>query len=85
MGRDLSRSVGGVWFIDLNRCVGRWEGCVLTFGVSFGDDSTIGCSGFRLNSKTGQHGYTETFTGGDKSLLTWVQGIIEQAPHEALQ
>lgn len=21
---------GGTWFIDMNRCVARWEGCVLS-------------------------------------------------------
>ncbi|KAF8165297.1 subunit 17 of mediator complex-domain-containing protein [Crassisporium funariophilum] len=29
MGRELCSAVGGIWFIDLNRCVARWEGCVL--------------------------------------------------------
>lgn len=29
LGRKLSISLGGVWFVDLNRCVGRWEGSVL--------------------------------------------------------
>jgi mediator of RNA polymerase II transcription subunit 17 len=29
VGRELCEHVGGIWFIDLSRCVGRWEGCVL--------------------------------------------------------
>ncbi|KAF9009018.1 subunit 17 of mediator complex-domain-containing protein [Cyathus striatus] len=29
LGRQLSDCVDGTWFIDLNRCVGRWEGCVV--------------------------------------------------------
>ncbi|KAF8974515.1 subunit 17 of mediator complex-domain-containing protein [Flammula alnicola] len=29
LGRELCDTVGGIWFIDLNRCVARWEGCVL--------------------------------------------------------
>lgn len=82
IGRDLSCTVGGIWFIDLNRCVGRWEGCVINFRISFGDDSTIGCLAFRLDKKTSQQGYTETFTAGHKPLLAWVRSIIEQAPRE---
>lgn len=26
LGRDI---VGGIWFIDFDHCVARWEGCVL--------------------------------------------------------
>jgi len=29
LGTDLCGNGGGTWFVDLNRCVGRWEGCVL--------------------------------------------------------
>lgn len=29
VGQELCEQVGGMWFIDLSRCVGRWEGCVL--------------------------------------------------------
>lgn len=29
LGESLSKNVEGVWFIDLDQCVGRWEGCVL--------------------------------------------------------
>lgn len=29
LGRELCRAVGGIWFIDSNRCIARWEGCVL--------------------------------------------------------
>jgi len=29
LGESLSKNVEGAWFIDLDQCVGRWEGCVL--------------------------------------------------------
>jgi mediator of RNA polymerase II transcription subunit 17 len=29
LGKSLSENVEGTWFIDLDHCVGRWEGCVL--------------------------------------------------------
>jgi mediator of RNA polymerase II transcription subunit 17 len=29
IGTQLCEHVGGTWFVDLNKCVGRWEGCVL--------------------------------------------------------
>ncbi|KAF9055343.1 hypothetical protein BDZ89DRAFT_1087997 [Hymenopellis radicata] len=29
MGREIASDVGGLWFLDLNRCIGKWEGCVL--------------------------------------------------------
>ena len=29
MGREMCSASGGVWFIDLDRCIARWEGVVL--------------------------------------------------------
>ncbi|KAG7449152.1 uncharacterized protein BT62DRAFT_964081 [Guyanagaster necrorhizus] len=29
LGREISGEVSGIWFLDLNQCVGRWEGCTL--------------------------------------------------------
>jgi mediator of RNA polymerase II transcription subunit 17 len=29
LGKKMSAGIGGIWFVDLNRCVGRWEGSVL--------------------------------------------------------
>lgn len=34
LGTELCEHVGGTWFVDLNRCVGRWEGCVLYVRLS---------------------------------------------------
>jgi len=35
LGRELCRAVGGIWFIDSNRCIARWEGCVLLVHALF--------------------------------------------------
>ncbi|KAF5363246.1 hypothetical protein D9756_000427 [Leucocoprinus leucothites] len=35
LGKSLSQNMEGVWFIDLDHCVGRWEGCVLWVFLSF--------------------------------------------------
>jgi mediator of RNA polymerase II transcription subunit 17 len=29
MGRDICHVAGGIWFVDMDRCVARWEGCAL--------------------------------------------------------
>ncbi len=29
LGKDLTESLEGTWFIDLDHCIGRWEGSVL--------------------------------------------------------
>ena len=29
LGKELCQGFDSVWFIDLNRCVAKWEGCVL--------------------------------------------------------
>ena len=26
LGRQICNDVGGIWFVDMNRCVGRWDG-----------------------------------------------------------
>ncbi|KAF9268018.1 hypothetical protein L218DRAFT_940755 [Marasmius fiardii PR-910] len=31
LGRQICNDIGGVWFVDTNRCVGRWDGCAFTF------------------------------------------------------
>ncbi|KAF9534277.1 subunit 17 of mediator complex-domain-containing protein [Crepidotus variabilis] len=29
LGREICSNIGGVWFVDLDRCIARWEGCIL--------------------------------------------------------
>ncbi|KAJ7507873.1 subunit 17 of mediator complex-domain-containing protein [Mycena galericulata] len=79
VGGELCEQVGGIWFIDLSRCVGRWEGCVLNFRV-FVQDSAIHCSAFRLGKTGLQQGDGNTYsTALNVPLLTWAEGTIRKA------
>ncbi|KAJ6515843.1 subunit 17 of mediator complex-domain-containing protein [Mycena sanguinolenta] len=79
VGRELCEHVGGIWFIDLSRCVGRWEGCVLNFRI-FVKDATIHCSAFRLGKTGSQQGGAFTYsTDLNTPLLSWVEGTIRAA------
>lgn len=42
-GRETHEHVGGTWFVDLSRCVGRWEGCVLYAALEFPCFSPLTC------------------------------------------
>jgi len=79
LGRELCRAVGAIWFIDSNRCIARWEGCVLTFRFFSESDFTISCSAFRLDGTTSRQGREETYQSGQMSLLHWVERFITDA------
>jgi len=79
IGGELCRAVGAIWFIDSNRCIARWEGCVLTFRFMYESDFTISCSAFRLDGTTSRQGHEETYHSGQISLLHWVEGFITDA------
>ncbi|KAJ7908311.1 subunit 17 of mediator complex-domain-containing protein [Mycena leptocephala] len=79
VGRELCEHVGGIWFIDLSRCVGRWEGCVLNFRI-FVKDAAIHCAAFRLGKAGLQQGDTLTYsTELNIPLLAWAEGTIRAA------
>ncbi|KAI0068724.1 hypothetical protein BV25DRAFT_1986305 [Artomyces pyxidatus] len=83
VGTELSERMNGTWFVDLlmGRSVGKWEGCVLTFRVSFKENSSIVCSLSRLFRGGGQSkGVTDDWTtGGQSPLFAWVRSSIELA------
>ncbi|KAK2466253.1 hypothetical protein APHAL10511_001895 [Amanita phalloides] len=81
IGRSCSERVGGTWFVDLDRCIGRWDGCVLNFRIQYGNDFAIDCMAFRLDDVTGRHGRTLSYSthDGHVSLLEWVRGTIQAA------
>ncbi|KAJ6599015.1 subunit 17 of mediator complex-domain-containing protein [Mycena vulgaris] len=82
VGNELCEQVGGIWFIDLSRCVGRWEGCVLNFRI-FVKDSAIHCSVFRLGKAGLKQGEALTYsTALNVPLLTWAEGTIRTALRE---
>ncbi|KAF9457004.1 subunit 17 of mediator complex-domain-containing protein, partial [Collybia nuda] len=79
LGVDLCEPVGGTWFVDLNRCVGRWEGCVLNFHISYGRDLSINCSAFQLDKTTTQQGRLVNYSTTPSRpvlLLSWVKQLI---------
>ncbi|KAJ7700145.1 subunit 17 of mediator complex-domain-containing protein [Mycena rosella] len=79
VGSELCEEVGGTWFIDLSRCVGRWEGCVLNFRI-FVKDSAIHCAAFRLGKSGLKQGDALTYsTQLNVPLLAWAEGTIRTA------
>ncbi|KII95133.1 hypothetical protein PLICRDRAFT_33966 [Plicaturopsis crispa FD-325 SS-3] len=82
VGTELCDPVNGTWFVDLLSCrsVGRWEGCVINFRISYGENSSIQCSAFRMDRLSGRATLTKTYSADqDVSLLAWVHRIIEEA------
>ncbi|KAK0206681.1 subunit 17 of mediator complex-domain-containing protein [Desarmillaria ectypa] len=80
LGREISGDVSGIWFLDLNRCVGRWEGCTLNFRIDFHANSTLRCTLFRLDRHTPKQGESEVYHSGHNiSLIPWVEGKIRKA------
>ncbi|KAF8351407.1 subunit 17 of mediator complex-domain-containing protein [Amanita rubescens] len=81
VGKSFSEGVGGTWFVDLNRCVGRWDGCVLNFRILYGDDFAIDCVAFRLDDVTGRHGRTQSYSADNTriSLFEWIARITQAA------
>ncbi|KAJ7180114.1 subunit 17 of mediator complex-domain-containing protein [Mycena crocata] len=79
VGGALCESVGGIWFIDLSRCVGRWDGCVLNFRI-FAQDAAIHCSAVRLGKTGIKQGDALTYsTGLNVPLLAWAEETIRTA------
>ncbi|KAL1722511.1 subunit 17 of mediator complex-domain-containing protein [Schizophyllum commune] len=85
IGEEACASVSGTWFVDLDRCIGRWEGCIVTVKLTYGKDYAIDCTVYRLDSKSPKEGKTDVFSKAEKapgqSLLGWIESII----HSALQ
>ncbi|KAI0832410.1 subunit 17 of mediator complex-domain-containing protein [Trametes gibbosa] len=78
IGTECCESVSGTWFVDLisGRSVGRWEGCVLNFLVSFNGD-TVNCSASRAN-RNGRTSHVEAYRPGGRSFLfEWVRHTID--------
>ncbi|KAJ7591048.1 subunit 17 of mediator complex-domain-containing protein [Mycena floridula] len=80
LGLQLCSGVGGIWFVDLNRCVGRWEGSVLNFRISYEKDGSINCSAFCLGRHTQKQGELELYTtGATVPLFSWVEQTIQKS------
>ncbi|KIK68089.1 hypothetical protein GYMLUDRAFT_154807 [Collybiopsis luxurians FD-317 M1] len=79
VGRRICKDMGGIWFVDLNRCVGRWEGCVLNFRIAFGENFKIICTATRLSRSNPKHPTIETYNSSETGLMAWVQNVLGSA------
>ncbi|KAF5390559.1 hypothetical protein D9757_002750 [Collybiopsis confluens] len=81
VGRRICKDMGGIWFVDLNRCVGRWEGCVLNFRLTFGENFKIMCTATRLSRSNPKHPIVETYKTSkvQQGLMNWVQSVLGAA------
>ncbi|KZT74377.1 hypothetical protein DAEQUDRAFT_761241 [Daedalea quercina L-15889] len=85
IGTERCSGVSGAWFVDAlsSRSVGKWDGCVLTFRVTFSEDSFLVCTATRLERARGQLEPTvETYTTKgyyDNTLVGWTTRVIDSA------
>ncbi|KAH7914170.1 subunit 17 of mediator complex-domain-containing protein [Hygrophoropsis aurantiaca] len=80
IGIHACECVNGTWFVDLvsGKTVGRWEGCILNFRVTFGQDFVIHALAYRSGSNQ-QMSLIETFSSASSTSLTpWLQCLIEK-------
>ncbi|KAK7054802.1 hypothetical protein VNI00_003265 [Paramarasmius palmivorus] len=77
LGRQICGDVGAVWFVDMNRCVGRWEGCVLNFRVVEEEHFEFSCVVSRFGRKGKEPSLVETYNLSiDMPILTWAKDVI---------
>ncbi|TFY54094.1 hypothetical protein EVG20_g9851 [Dentipellis fragilis] len=81
VGNQATEQLNGVWFVDLlvSRSIGKWEGCVINFRISYDSDSTISCTVSRLiRSEKHSKTYMDTFTSGKIALFDWIRQLIQK-------
>jgi len=81
IGQELCEPVNGAWFLDqlTSRSVGRWEGNVLDFRVSFtGEPVAIRCSAHKLEGTHKLQTIFAAYNGNDGPLTKWVHKTIKQ-------
>ncbi|KIY74142.1 hypothetical protein CYLTODRAFT_416401, partial [Cylindrobasidium torrendii FP15055 ss-10] len=87
LGRSITEdTVGGLWFLDLDRCIGKWEGCVFNFRLHFEEDgSAVKCVAFLLNRHTPKDGeiYTYAHEEQKRPLLEWAEEKIRASVQQA--
>jgi len=81
VGRELCEPVNGAWFLDqlTSRSVGRWEGNVLDFRVSFtGEPVTIRCSAHKLEGAHNLETIFAAYDGDEGPLIEWAYKTINR-------
>ncbi|KAI0036764.1 subunit 17 of mediator complex-domain-containing protein [Vararia minispora EC-137] len=79
VGGALTAEMNGTWFVDplTMRAVGKWEGFLLNFHLTFDESGSIRCTVARLH-RAGGHATTvaNVFTPSDTSFFAWLREII---------
>lgn len=75
-------SAASTWFVDAvsGKTVGRWEGCIVNFCVSFTQDFTVHSSAYRLDKgTTDKLSLYDTYSPQTTvSLIVWQQKVLER-------
>ncbi|KAF8558764.1 hypothetical protein OG21DRAFT_1503716 [Imleria badia] len=80
-GSQYSERFGGTWFVDMvsGKTIGRWEGCIVNFSVSFADDFAICSSAYRIGRGNENQMHVDTYSPHQAtSLISWQLGILEK-------
>jgi len=81
-GSQYSERFGGTWFFDMvsGKTIGRWEGCIVNFSVSFADDFAICASAYRIGrGSENQMSHVDTYSPHQPmSLISWQLGMLEK-------
>ncbi|KAG7096901.1 hypothetical protein E1B28_004306 [Marasmius oreades] len=79
LGRQICDDVGGVWFVDTNHCVGRWDGCALNFHVFEGERSELNCTASRFRRSIKDVTVNKYDSSSTMSVLAWAQDVIRRS------
>ncbi|KAK1236632.1 hypothetical protein PQX77_000184 [Marasmius sp. AFHP31] len=83
LGRQICNDVGGIWFVDMNRCVGRWDGGAINFHVvkSESERYELTCVASRFGRRTGSKDATvDTYDNSSTiSVMAWAQDVIRRS------
>ncbi|KAF9247092.1 subunit 17 of mediator complex-domain-containing protein [Melanogaster broomeanus] len=81
-GNHQCERIGGTWFVDMvsGKTIGRWEGCIINFCVSFAEDFAIHSSAYLLARGSGdQMSLIDVYSPQKTpSLISWQVGILER-------
>jgi len=84
IGTNTCEIVNGTWFLDLitSRSVGRWDGYVLDFRISFIAGDRFRCRACTLDGAGKPTKVLDTYesgVGNETQLFAWVQKTIEMS------
>ncbi|KAH0840134.1 subunit 17 of mediator complex-domain-containing protein [Lanmaoa asiatica] len=81
-GSQYSEHFGGTWFVDMvsSKTIGRWEGCIVNFSVSFADNFAVCSSAYRIGrGSESQMSHVDVYSPHQPiSLISWQLGILEK-------